>query len=33
MTPVRSLAAAAYPQFFRKGVGGLACDLSLRVVR
>jgi O-antigen/teichoic acid export membrane protein len=24
MTPVRSLAAAAYPQFFRKGVGGLA---------
>jgi O-antigen/teichoic acid export membrane protein len=24
MTPVRSLAAAAYPQFFRKGVDGLA---------
>jgi O-antigen/teichoic acid export membrane protein len=24
MTPVRSLAAAAYPQFFRKGVGGMA---------
>jgi O-antigen/teichoic acid export membrane protein len=24
MTPVRSLAAAAYPHFFRKGVGGLA---------
>jgi O-antigen/teichoic acid export membrane protein len=24
MTPVRSLAAAAYPQFFRKGAGGLA---------
>ena len=23
MTPVRSLAAAAYPQFFRKGVGGM----------
>jgi O-antigen/teichoic acid export membrane protein len=23
MTPVRSLAAAAYPQFFRKGTGGL----------
>jgi O-antigen/teichoic acid export membrane protein len=23
MTPVRSLAAAAYPQFFRKGAGGL----------
>ena len=23
MTPVRSLAAAAYPQFFRKGVGGV----------
>ena len=24
MTPVRSLAAAAYPHFFRKGVGGMA---------
>jgi O-antigen/teichoic acid export membrane protein len=24
MTPVRSLAAAAYPQFFRKGMGGMA---------
>ncbi len=24
MTPVRSLAAAAYPQFFRKGAGGMA---------
>lgn len=24
MTPVRSLAAAAYPRFFRKGVGGMA---------
>jgi O-antigen/teichoic acid export membrane protein len=24
MTPVRSLAAAAYPQFFRKGAGGIA---------
>jgi O-antigen/teichoic acid export membrane protein len=24
MTPVRSLAAAAYPQFFRKGLGGMA---------
>jgi O-antigen/teichoic acid export membrane protein len=24
MTPVRSLAGAAYPQFFRKGVGGFA---------
>jgi O-antigen/teichoic acid export membrane protein len=24
MTPVRSLAAAAYPQFFRKGVDGMA---------
>ena len=24
MTPVRSLAAAAYPQFFRKGMDGMA---------
>jgi O-antigen/teichoic acid export membrane protein len=24
MTPIRSLAAAAYPHFFRKGVGGMA---------
>jgi O-antigen/teichoic acid export membrane protein len=24
MTPVRSLAAAAYPHFFRKGMGGMA---------
>ena len=28
MTPVRSLAAAAYPQFFRKGTGGLAATYS-----
>ena len=36
MTPVRSLAAAAYPQFFRKGVGGMkatwpyACSLMAK---
>jgi O-antigen/teichoic acid export membrane protein len=28
MTPVRSLAAAAYPQFFRKGAGGLGATYS-----
>jgi O-antigen/teichoic acid export membrane protein len=28
MTPVRSLAAAAYPQFFRKGMGGIAATYS-----
>ena len=32
MTPIRSLAAAAYPQFFRKGMDGIGCDLSLRAV-
>ena len=28
MTPVRSLAGAAYPQFFRKGVGGLTATYA-----
>ena len=28
MTPVRSLAAAAYPQFFRKGVGGMVATYA-----
>jgi O-antigen/teichoic acid export membrane protein len=28
MTPVRSLAAAAYPQFFRKGAGGLSATYA-----
>ncbi|HXP08525.1 MAG TPA: oligosaccharide flippase family protein, partial [Acidobacteriaceae bacterium] len=28
MTPVRSLAAAAYPHFFRKGAGGMAATYS-----
>ena len=32
MTPVRSLAAAAYPQFFRKGRGWHDRNLSLRTV-